>query len=995
MGQTSDRTVKTSGIPRPSRLPILQGNRVGTDQAPSVKYSLPSRTLPRKPLQAVDQDASSKQADSHLSTESPDEKSGSGISGDSPVEMNNAGKDPAEALEKARTLPRRPRPSLSDRTIETLSQIPPSPSPSRRRSSYFSSQTPVQSPSRPASSLSQSRPSTNHSYHPSLNSGFPTQRPASPTKRPPISAHGTYVPQGTPSKRGVSSSFPLQLTEPNAKMSDAFVFTPAQSKSALLHKNTLSQNSDTNAIRRSPQRPIRGSKTLAARPSKPRPSVKKTFEQSTRRMPDNIQNGAVERWQKPTSTAASINSVETRAAFSPKMKTSSRDVLESPDPAFSRPRESAGSKALASSAQLRETIAQAKAARRNASKAKGTNSLNSKQTAEGFPIIEISGNDKGLLRKRVAMARTDGRLNIAALGLKEIPPEVINMYDPDSADAGDTAWYESVDLVKVIAADNDIGQIDSEVFPDISAEDSSSISDEYRGNIFGGLEILDLHGNRLNTVPVGLRRLENLTNLNISKNQLGNEALDVISQIRSLRDLRLSENAFSGTLPHQLCDLENLEILDVGSNKFSNIPDDVRRLSRLRVLLVAGNKLTSLPFESLSSLPLIEVDAARNSLNGSLFTSEATGLAYLRTLDASHNALTSIKNFSTIDMPSIQSVNVTENRIAVLPDISGWPDLLTLIAGGNQLTSLPDGIFSLQKLKTVDVSRNDIKKLDERLGLMEGLTILRIANNPLRERKFLTMDTDNLKSELRHRLFPEEPSTSLQHDIADERDPDPAYVGASGSWPIKPGGILDRSSTGLKDLDSSIFTTLADDIKNLILHHNILPKIPEAIALTGRSLTTLDLSNNKLGGDTYVLTPLALPNLKSLDLSANGMTSLEPLQNLLSSPKLSKLNVSRNRLGALPILRSSFPLLRSLNASNNRLSLLEVEAIRGLEVVDVGANSIQRLEPKIGLLGSEGLRTLVVSGNTFKVPRRDVIEKGTEAVLTWLKSRIPEGEHYL
>ena len=66
--------------------------------------------------------------------------------------------------------------------------------------------------------------------------------------------------------------------------------------------------------------------------------------------------------------------------------------------------------------------------------------------------------------------------------------------------------------------------------------------------------------------------------------------------------------------------------------------------------------------------------------------------------------------------------------------------------------------------------------------------------------------------------------------------------------------------------------------------------------------------------------------------------------------------------------------------------------MKGLQVLDVSGNAITHLEPKLGLLGSHGLRTLLVGADKFSVPRRDVIDKGTEAVLTWLKARVPEEE---
>jgi hypothetical protein len=178
-----------------------------------------------------------------------------------------------------------------------------------------------------------------------------------------------------------------------------------------------------------------------------------------------------------------------------------------------------------SSLALRDQIAKAKAAKR----AGATKSM--AQNGSETPVIPADTFDfglsddpfnqqikqngsKGLLRKRVDAARTDGRLNIAAMGLKEIPEEVLNMYNLEYIGAQGGSWAESVDLTRFVAADNDLELIGDDVFPDIDPRESVD-DEDFRGNQFGGLETLDLHGNVLTTLPLGLRRLELLTTLNL------------------------------------------------------------------------------------------------------------------------------------------------------------------------------------------------------------------------------------------------------------------------------------------------------------------------------------------------------------------------------------------------------------------------------------------------------------------------------------------------
>lgn len=128
------------------------------------------------------------------------------------------------------------------------------------------------------------------------------------------------------------------------------------------------------------------------------------------------------------------------------------------------------------------------------------------------PFNQRSKGGKSLLRKRVDGARSDGRLNIAAMGLSEVPDEVMNMYKYDPNDSS-VAWSEVVDLTTIIAADNEFELLPEGMFPDVDIE--SMIDEDDAGPQFGALQTLDFHGNVLRQLPMGLRRLTQLSKLNL------------------------------------------------------------------------------------------------------------------------------------------------------------------------------------------------------------------------------------------------------------------------------------------------------------------------------------------------------------------------------------------------------------------------------------------------------------------------------------------------
>ncbi len=101
------------------------------------------------------------------------------------------------------------------------------------------------------------------------------------------------------------------------------------------------------------------------------------------------------------------------------------------------------------------------------------------------------------------------------MGLKDVPDEVLKMYDLESIGHADGSWAESVDLSRFVAADNELETIDDALFPDVDPNGFTSEEVDDRGRIFWGLESADLHNNMLISLPLGLRRLHQLTSLNL------------------------------------------------------------------------------------------------------------------------------------------------------------------------------------------------------------------------------------------------------------------------------------------------------------------------------------------------------------------------------------------------------------------------------------------------------------------------------------------------
>lgn len=403
---------------------------------------------------------------------------------DSPIEE-------AGFLQTPGTKSRKPRPSLTERTMETLANVPSSPALSRKTSAFFEQP-------RPGSRAGSGGSRPGSSYN-SERSGRPHSRSSSrPGSRADNDAHsGAYKSalstiDGTPERFDDGFSKPGKPRIGGARSSLASSSRPvAAARSA------------------SPDKPF-GQTPIKSRPTPSKPLRSKASSNGLLRKP------SLQALSREESGSDAGDQASWSGSIAPLQPAKTRSAAPGDAPGLAHRK---------SSAALRDQIAKARAARKVSSKMD--------QASNGTDDIPISiggitdfgidehpdpfGQNKGdsagakVLQQRIATGRTSGRLNIAALGLKEIPNEVLNMYNLESVGAGGGNWAESVDLTRLVAADNDFETLDDALFPDsFDAND-----EETPPYIFGGLETMDLHGNKLLTVPLGFRRLGQLTSLNL------------------------------------------------------------------------------------------------------------------------------------------------------------------------------------------------------------------------------------------------------------------------------------------------------------------------------------------------------------------------------------------------------------------------------------------------------------------------------------------------
>ncbi|PQP97525.1 LRR receptor-like serine/threonine-protein kinase GSO1 [Prunus yedoensis var. nudiflora] len=191
------------------------------------------------------------------------------------------------------------------------------------------------------------------------------------------------------------------------------------------------------------------------------------------------------------------------------------------------------------------------------------------------------------------------------------------------------------------------------------------------------LVVLKLNDNNLGgRIPSSIwQNCTNLRSIDLGGNRLtGNMSLWIGSNAPTLFFLRLRSNFLSGHVPHQLCNLPLLDILDLSHNNFSGtIPKCLKNMTSL----VDGFSNVKSQKKITSLIALSILNLSRNQLSGSI-PSKIGNLRWLETLDLSNNSLFGQIPQSISSLTSLSHLNLSYNNL------SGRIPL------GNQLQTLDD-----------------------------------------------------------------------------------------------------------------------------------------------------------------------------------------------------------------------------------------------------------------------------------------------------------------
>ncbi|EYU41930.1 hypothetical protein MIMGU_mgv1a017800mg, partial [Erythranthe guttata] len=491
---------------------------------------------------------------------------------------------------------------------------------------------------------------------------------------------------------------------------------------------------------------------------------------------------------------------------------------------------------------------------------------------------------------------------------------------------------------------------------------------------FSKLTTLSLSFCYLNgSFPVKIFQIPSLQNLDLSYNNLLGGTLPQFPLNGSLRNILLRSTNFSGSLPASIGNLAMLSTLDLYNSSFNGpLPLTVGNIIELGHLDISLNNLSgSIPLFHLSK-KLTYLNAARNSLTGSLSSMHFQGLTNLSSIDLSYNLLGGNIPSNLFTLPSLQSLDLSNNKFGgLIQEFFSQLDRLTELLLSSiffnstvQLEMFPPSLLIL------DLSFNNLAIVsadsNSSLPQLPQIYDLRLASCKLkkfpqlsRESKLLNLDlsSNQLKGQIPNWIWYGSLSqVNLSFNTLDDFQKPyefPPYLMVldlhsnqlQGELPIHPPLAFIYVDFSFNYFNNSIPNEIGNIIRRAIFfsvsNNKLIGEIPTSIC-NASYLQVLDLSGNALSGSI----PSCLPN-KNLDLGV--------------------LSLARNNLsGDIPDTFPNKCSLRTLDLENNVLtgkipgSLVNCSF---LEVLNIGNNRIEDTFPC--MLTKMELRVLILRSNGF------------------------------
>lgn len=242
------------------------------------------------------------------------------------------------------------------------------------------------------------------------------------------------------------------------------------------------------------------------------------------------------------------------------------------------------------------------------------------------------------------------------------------------------------------------------------------------------LRILRAENNVINSVSFllkGKKRNTKLEILSLSYNQL--EEFEAFYLLRGLKTLLLRKNKIKGISNLSELELDNLEILDLGSNPLS-LELDFSGVPNVKLMYLDDCNFSQVPnIKNLEQLE--EIDLGNNKLNFNT-PEDSIPSNNLEKLLLYNNRISTLEGFSKYDELILLDLGFNEITTKDLDPIFQLPKLSELYLDNNLIETVPKKFENLRLLARLDLRNNKITQGIENLNRCPNLVFLYIEGNP-------------------------------------------------------------------------------------------------------------------------------------------------------------------------------------------------------------------------------------------------------------------------
>jgi Leucine-rich repeat (LRR) protein len=472
------------------------------------------------------------------------------------------------------------------------------------------------------------------------------------------------------------------------------------------------------------------------------------------------------------------------------------------------------------------------------------------------------------------------------------------------------------------------------------------------------LTSLNLHDNRLASLPYQLSKLFVLANIDISKN-LFTKPSSVLFKLISLERINLDDNLMDFVAWQLFSSLQKLKEITFLNNPLKQYPDELRLgnggergiATHLRGLHESHeSSALDFAFLGLKSFPNYLLDFSQTlkqldvrGLSLKVFPVILAAFGRLETLLMDSCEMTQM-NPILGTFHKLRMLSMSNNKLRALhASVAKLPALQELILNNNEIVAMACNADSLVALTNLELSFNKLASFDDLLSL-PNLRRLTTIRNPCR--KVIL--------------------NSLRKGILDDfsiTDLDLSYCELSGIGPhlskLQRLAKLNLGNNDLQEVPESVSTLT--NLTKLYLNNNKITRL-EGYFMNLPSIQSLYLAGNQI---SYIHQDLGhLVGLKMLDLQENELEYVP--SSIQDCTCLQILLLTQNCISALHSSVFEIPMMLALRADGNRLTSLPKSLVhmQNLKLLSVSQNNLTSFPDQMTKLTL--LRDLIAHTNKFQ-----------------------------